>query len=195
MANFRWLASSYSNWLTQLGWSNGNVLSLILDFYIDFIVYWCAQDQLITSDVEFLVLASDGLWDVVSNQVGFKILYSVHLTAVLQLHGGMLPIMWILFVFVLVVNSTASGVNNHHLNIKLYVFMYTYVLLWGFSTGCCDNGAECSGCSRGCQEVDRRSLQERKRWQHYLCRYSIPSQFLGFCRCVYINALFLETIQ
>uniref|UniRef100_A0A7I4BN82 protein-serine/threonine phosphatase n=1 Tax=Physcomitrium patens TaxID=3218 RepID=A0A7I4BN82_PHYPA len=26
------------------------------------------QDQLITSDVEFLVLASDGLWDVVSNQ-------------------------------------------------------------------------------------------------------------------------------
>lgn len=31
------------------------------------------QEEPITSDVEFLVIASDGLWDVVSNQVYFKI--------------------------------------------------------------------------------------------------------------------------
>jgi serine/threonine protein phosphatase PrpC len=29
------------------------------------------QEESITKDVEFLVLASDGLWDVVSNQVCF----------------------------------------------------------------------------------------------------------------------------
>lgn len=58
--------------------------------------------------------------------------------------------MWILFVFVLVVNLIVFGVNNYYFNIKLYVFMYIYVFLWGFFIGCCDNGVECLGCLRGC---------------------------------------------
>jgi serine/threonine protein phosphatase PrpC len=32
------------------------------------------QEETIRDDVEFLVLASDGLWDVVSNQVSFQLL-------------------------------------------------------------------------------------------------------------------------
>ncbi len=33
------------------------------------LIFFAVQEEFICDDVEFLVLASDGLWDVVSNQV------------------------------------------------------------------------------------------------------------------------------
>ena len=47
--------------------------NLVLSVYFadSFLFLWSSQEESITKEVEFLVLASDGLWDVVSNQVLF----------------------------------------------------------------------------------------------------------------------------
>lgn len=39
--------------------------------------YFIFQEENITDKVEFLLLASDGLWDVVSNQVFFRTFFSL----------------------------------------------------------------------------------------------------------------------
>ena len=47
--------------------------------------YDSLQEESITKDVQFLVLASDGLWDVVSNQVCFGTLSLVWLEILMPL--------------------------------------------------------------------------------------------------------------